>query len=59
MYLLRIFLKVEKVLVTSQFTLKKRSSTKVPLETHFNVVEPGGKDHNKLETMQSDRLTTF
>ena len=50
---------MENALATSQLTLKKRSSTKVPLETHFNVVEPGGKDHNKLETMQSDHLPTF
>ena len=30
---------------------KQRSSTKVPLETHFNVIEPGN-DHNKSETWQ-------
>ena len=28
---------------------KQRSSPKVPLETHFNVTEPGN-DHNKSET---------
>ena len=27
---------------------KQRSSPKVPLETHFNVTEPGN-DHNKSE----------
>jgi len=37
---------------------KQRSSTKVPLETHFNVVEPGGKLKNSNHGGSAPNLAT-